>query len=72
LLLVPVTNTGSSFSGQLIGAATIFGWVFITSLIVWQVLKMTMGIRVSDEEEYEGLDIGECGMEAYPEFTSST
>jgi len=72
LLLVPVTNTGSSFSGQLIGAATIFGWVFVTSLIVWSVLKMTVGIRVSEEEEYEGLDIGECGMEAYPEFTSST
>jgi Amt family ammonium transporter len=72
LLLVPVTNTGSSFSGQLIGAATIFGWVFVTSLVVWFVLKLTMGIRVSEEEEYEGLDIGECGIEAYPEFTSST
>ena len=72
LLLVPVTNTDSSFSGQLIGAATIFGWVFVTSLAVWFVLKLTMGIRVSEEEEYEGLDIGECGMEAYPEFTSST
>ncbi|MGB5486315.1 MAG: ammonium transporter [Lysobacterales bacterium] len=69
LLLVPVTNTGSSFSGQLIGAATIFGWVFLTSLVVWYVLKLIMGIRVSEEEEYEGLDIGECGMEAYPEFT---
>lgn len=72
LLLVPVTNTASSFSGQLIGAATIFGWVFATSFVVWSVLKMTVGIRVSEEEEYEGLDIGECGMEAYPEFTSST
>ena len=72
LMLVPLTNTGSSFSGQLIGAATIFGWVFVTSLVVWTVLKMTVGIRVSEEEEYEGLDIGECGMEAYPEFTSST
>ncbi len=72
LLLVPVTNAESSFSGQLIGAATIFGWVFVTSLVVWYVLKLTMGIRVSAEEEYEGLDIGECGMEAYPEFTSST
>ena len=72
LLLVPVTNTGSSFSGQLIGAATIFGWVFLTSMVVWFALKLTMGIRVSEEEEYEGLDIGECGMEAYPEFTSST
>ncbi len=72
LLLVPLTNDSSSFSGQLIGAATIFGWVFVTSLVVWSALKATIGIRVGEEEEYEGLDIGECGMEAYPEFTSST
>jgi ammonium transporter, Amt family len=71
LLLVPVTNDGSSFSGQLIGAATIFIWVFGTSLIVWGVLKMVMGIRVSEEEEYEGVDLSECGMEAYPEFTGA-
>jgi Amt family ammonium transporter len=72
LLLVPVTNDASSFSGQLAGAATIFLWVFAASMAVWAALKLTMGIRVSEEEEYEGLDIGECGMEAYPEFTSST
>jgi len=70
LLLVPVTNGDVSFVGQLIGAATIFGWVFATSFAVWFVLKMTVGIRVSAEEEYEGVDIGECGLEAYPEFTS--
>jgi len=58
-----------SFSGQLIGAATIFGWVFSSSFAVWFVLKKVMGIRVSAEEEYEGVDIGECGLEAYPEFT---
>jgi Amt family ammonium transporter len=69
LLLVPVTNSGSSFSGQLIGAATIFTWVFVTSFIVWFVLKLVMGIRVSEEEEYEGVDKADCGMEAYPEFT---
>jgi len=69
LLLVPVTNEGASFSGQLIGAATIFTWVFITSFVVWYVLKITMGIRVSDEEEYEGVDKADCGLEAYPEFT---
>jgi len=69
LMLVPLTNADVSFSGQLIGAATIFGWVFATSSIVWFILKMTMGIRVSAEEEYEGVDIGECGLEAYPEFT---
>jgi len=72
LLLVPITNGDSSFSGQIIGAATIFGWVFTASLLVWYAIKLSMGIRVSEEEEYEGLDIGECGMEAYPEFTSST
>ncbi|MBU2871774.1 ammonium transporter [Colwellia sp. E2M01] len=69
LMLVPITNSGSSFSGQLIGAATIFVWVFSTSFVVWYVLKKVVGIRVTEEEEYEGSDIAECGMEAYPEFT---
>lgn len=71
LLLVPVTNDGASFSGQLIGAATIFGWVFGASFVVWLVLKMVMGIRVTEEEEYEGMDLADCGMEAYPEFVKS-
>ena len=71
LMLVPLTNDGSSFSGQLIGAATIFGWVFVTSLVVWMVIKLIMGIRVSEQEEYEGVDMSECGMEAYPEFTGT-
>ena len=71
LLAVPLTNSDASFSGQLIGAATIFVWVFVVSLIVWGILKAVMGIRVSEEEEYEGVDYVECGMEAYPEFTSS-
>ena len=71
LLLVPVTNDGSSFSGQIIGALTIFGWVFVTSLVTWFVIKAVMGVRVSEEEEYEGVDISECGMEAYPEFTTA-
>ncbi|WP_432696984.1 ammonium transporter [Marinobacterium sp. YM272] len=71
LLLVPVTNDGSSFSGQIIGALTIFLWVFVVSLIVWLIIKAVMGIRVSEEEEYEGVDLSECGMEAYPEFASS-
>ena len=70
LLLVPITNGDVSFSGQLIGAITIFVWVFVTSLIVWGILKAVIGIRVSEEEEYEGVDIAECGMEAYPEFTN--
>lgn len=53
LLLVPITNDGSSFSGQIIGALTIFVWVFATSMVVWLALKATMGIRVSEQEEYE-------------------
>lgn len=69
LLAVPLTNGDASFSGQLIGAATIFVWVFVASFIVWALLKMVMGIRVSEEEEYAGVDLSECGMEAYPEFT---
>ncbi|WP_286272939.1 ammonium transporter [Thalassotalea hakodatensis] len=69
LLLVPITNDGASFSGQLIGAATIFTWVFATSFIVWFALKATIGIRVTEEEEYEGVDKSDCGLEAYPEFT---
>ncbi|KPQ28714.1 MAG: ammonium transporter, Amt family [Marinobacter excellens HL-55] len=71
LLLVPITNGDSSFSGQIIGALTIFVWVFGASLIVWGILKAVMGIRVSEEDEYEGVDYSECGMEAYPEFVSS-
>jgi Amt family ammonium transporter len=68
LLLVPLTNENSSFSGQLIGALTIFVWVFVASFVVWFVLKQVMGLRVTEEEEYEGVDLSECGMEAYPEF----
>ena len=69
LLAVPLTNDGANFMGQLVGAGTIFAWVFVTSFIVWLLIKAIMGIRISEEEEYEGADIGECGMEAYPEFT---
>jgi Amt family ammonium transporter len=70
LLVVPFTNTGATFVGQLVGGLTIFVWVFVASFITWFVLKAVMGIRVTEEEEYEGVDLAECGMEAYPEFTS--
>ncbi len=71
LLLVPITNTEVTLSGQVIGAMTIFTWVFLTSSVVWWLLKKTMGIRVTAEEEYEGVDLSECGMEAYPEFSNN-
>ena len=69
LLAVPLTNSDASFIGQIVGAATILVWVFGASFITWLVLKKVMGIRVSEEEEAAGIDISECGMEAYPEFT---
>jgi len=69
LLVVPLTNSDSTFVGQIVGGLTIFVWVFGVSLIVWALIKLVMGIRVSEEEEYEGVDLAECGMEAYPEFT---
>ena len=68
LLIVPITNPAASFVGQIAGAATIFTWVFIASLITWAVIKLVIGLRISEEDEYEGADIAECGMEAYPEF----
>ncbi|WP_445158759.1 ammonium transporter [Halomonas sp. E14] len=71
LLAVPLTNADATFGAQLIGAAAIFAWVFLASLAVWLILKATMGVRVSAEEEYEGVDLTECGMEAYPEFSIS-
>jgi len=70
LMVVPVTNDGANFVGQFVGALTIFAWVFAASFVTWMVLKAIMGLRVSEEEEYEGVDLAECGMEAYPEFTN--
>ena len=69
LLAVTLTNPDATIGAQLIGIASIFGWVFVSSLIVWAIIKAVMGIRVTEEEEYEGMDLSDCGMEAYPEFT---
>ncbi len=68
VMIVPLTNTEASFSAQLLGCAIIFAWVFSASLVVWFLLKKSMGIRVSEEEEYNGVDMSDCGIEAYPEF----
>jgi ammonium transporter, Amt family len=68
ILAVVFNNADATIGGQLIGILGIFGWVFGASLIVWGVLKVVVGIRISEEEEYEGTDLTECGMEAYPEF----
>lgn len=72
LMLVPLTNPGSTFIGQIVGALTIFTWVFSTSFVAWYVIKKVIGIRVTAEEEYIGMDQIDCGMEAYPEFTRAS
>ncbi|OQX36724.1 MAG: ammonium transporter [Candidatus Sedimenticola endophacoides] len=71
LLAVPFSNEEATFGAQLTGLLVILGWTFAASFLVWLVIKVSVGIRVSEEEEYEGVDIGECGLEAYPEFTGS-
>jgi len=69
LIAVTFTNPDASLVAQLIGIISIFAWVFIASLIVWSIVKAVMGIRISEEDEFEGADQSECGMEAYPEFS---
>ena len=70
IILVPVSNTDATIVNQLIGLVCILGFVFIASLIVWTILKKTMGIRVTEEEELNGMDQHDCGIDAYPEFVS--
>ena len=58
-----------NWGAQIIGIAAIGAFVFVTSLIVWIILKGIMGLRPSEEDEIRGLDVSELGMEAYPDFT---
>jgi Amt family ammonium transporter len=69
LLAVAFTNPKGSLIAQLTGIGAIFAWVFGTSFVTWLVIKAVMGIRVTEEEEMEGVDVAECGLAAYPEFT---
>jgi Amt family ammonium transporter len=68
-IAVVLTNSDASFSTQLSGIAIIGAFTFVVSWIVWTILKVTMGIRVTEEQEIAGLDSAELGMEAYPEFS---
>ena len=72
IFAVLLSDSDATFMGQLVGMLVIFVWVFVASLIVWGILKAVMGIRVSEEEEYEGVDQSECGLEAYPEFVGAS
>ena len=71
LIAVVLSNGDATIGAQLTGLVVIFLWTFVMSLIVWGIIKAVMGIRVSEEEEYEGVDLAECGLEAYPEFTGA-
>ncbi|WP_213685585.1 ammonium transporter [Roseicyclus sp.] len=62
--------TGEATLGaQILGIVSIIAFVFVTSLIVWVIIKAVLGLRVSAEAEVNGLDVSELGMEAYPDFT---
>ncbi|MDH3979025.1 MAG: ammonium transporter [Gammaproteobacteria bacterium] len=71
VVAVVMSNGDATLVGQLTGIAVIFGWTFAASLLTWGIIKMVIGIRVSEEEEYAGVDLSECGLEAYPEFVGS-
>ena len=71
IFAVLLSNGDATFTGQLLGTLAIFGWTFVTSLVVWSVIKAVIGIRISEEEELVGSDKTDIGIEAYPEFTKS-
>ena len=71
LIAVCFTNPDATWMAQLTGLGAIFGWTLMASLITWGIIKMVIGIRVSEEEEFAGVDLSECGLEAYPEFVGS-
>jgi Amt family ammonium transporter len=72
VMAVLLSNDDATLMGQLVGIGVIFGFVFGMSIVTWLVLKLVMGIRVTAEEELEGVDLAECGIAAYPEFVSSS
>jgi len=71
LFAVLLSNSDATMGAQILGIVSIFAFTFIASLVVWFILKAIMGIRVTEEEETNGVDASEMGMEAYPEFTRS-
>jgi Amt family ammonium transporter len=69
LMAVLITTDGATLTGQLTGLATILGFTFAAALVVWFVIKMIFGIRLSDEDQMVGADVAEIGIVAYPEFS---
>jgi Amt family ammonium transporter len=64
-LVVPLSNGDTNFGAQFLGTASIVAFVFIVSFVIWTIMKMTIGIRLSDEAQKEGTDIVETGVTAY-------
>jgi len=67
-MVVPVSNSDATFGAQFIGVFAVGAFVFIASALLWGILKMTIGLRPTEEEEVMGLDLVDIGVEAYPEF----
>ena len=70
-IAVVLSNDDASFGAQIIGTVSICLFIFILSLLIWYILDLIMGIRVSEEDEITGLDSTELGMDAYPDFSKS-
>lgn len=70
IFAVLISNPDATFMNQLIGTAVVFTWMFGATMVTLLIIKALIGLRVSDEEEMEGMDVHECGMAAYPEFTN--
>lgn len=68
-IAVVLTNDDASIGTQLYAILVVGIFTFVVSGAVWFILKTTVGIRVGEEEEINGLDMAELGMEAYPEFS---
>lgn len=64
-------NTNTAAASGMVAAALFYRWKFGASLLVLWIIRMTMGLRVSEQEEFEGMDVHECGISAYPECVSS-
>lgn len=68
LMAVLITSDDATLTGQLTGLGAIFGFTFVAALVVWFIIKLVIGIRLSEEDELIGADKAEIGIVAYPEF----
>jgi ammonium transporter, Amt family len=72
IFAVLFSNPDATFTGQMVGTLVIIGWMFAASLVALMILRLITPLRVTEEEELDGMDLHECGMLAYPEFGVGT